>query len=75
MDKFFHRGVKYLVTSRKQTGKKGDSAVAHSQGSRESGAGGDQLGVPSPSSDSSKSKSVPVAFRTRAAKMLAASVS
>ncbi len=77
VDTFFHSGVKYLVTYRHNllSGRKGGATPTTSQSSSKSLGTGGQLGVPSPSSDSSKSKSVPVAYGTRAAKMLAASVS
>ena len=80
IEKFFHRGVRYLVTNRHKTAKKmGLSCMTPSPDTPESGVGGNgNFGVPSPfsnSSDSVKAKSVPVAHGTRAAKMLAASVS
>jgi len=76
VESFFHRGVKYLVTNRHKTpaGKKGDLAVNTSRALNANGGGGSRLGIPSPSSTGSKTKSIPVAYGTRAAKMLAASV-
>ena len=77
VESFFHRGVKYLVTNRHKapSGKKSDLAVSKSHALNSSGGGGaSRVGIPSPSSTGSKTKSIPVAYGTRAAKMLAASV-
>lgn len=76
MEKFLHRGVRYLVTNRHKNIKKGGASTP-SPDTPGSGCGIPSVASISPNSvDGGKSKTaVPVAHGTRAAKMLAASVS
>ena len=82
VEKCFHNGVRYLITNRHKNGYYKGTSCSQSPNNPEGVASGCYIpGVASPLSispngtDSSKSKTVPVAHRTRAAKMLAASVS